>query len=218
MHNAISHKRKLTTDTWALLLSLMVHGVIFLIAVYLPTQHKAGGGSSQPYKVELDLQSFHIPTPSTKPVESISPAAPLVKHAPKKVTKLPQIEQQESTQATESQPSGTTEEPAIDARGLYTGTGSDKKAGASLEMAGWIWDAVPHPQDNTDEIGKLVFEIVIDDTGDIIGIKTLEKTVSPLVEQIYKEEVAKLTFSKTSKELPYATTSIGKITFILEYR
>jgi hypothetical protein len=218
MNNALHTKRQLT-DALAMSLSLIIHGLIFLIASYLPTQHKAGGGSSQPYKVELDLQSFHTPTPPPPtPVEQVSPA-PSLKHVYQKATaRTKQIEQQPPAQAIESQPSAPTEEPAIDTRGLYTGTGNDKSTGASLEMPGWIWDAVPHPPDNTDEIGKLIFEIVIDDTGEIIGIKTLEKTVSPLVEQLYKEEVAKLTFSKTSKELVYAATSTGKITFILQYK
>ncbi len=195
-------------------LSLIIHGLIFLIAYYLPTQHQAGG-TSQPYKVELDLQSFHTSPPA--PVEQVSPA-PSMKPASKKAISPKKVEQQPPSQVTENQPSAPTEEPVIDTRGLYTGTGNDKRAGASLEMTGWIWDAVPHPQDETDEIGKLVFEITIDDTGEIIGIKTLEKTVSPLVEQLYKEEVAKLTFSKTSKELTYAATSTGKITFILQYK
>lgn len=220
MNNAIHTKRQLT-DALAMSLSLVIHAVIFLIAYYLSTQHKADGGSSEPYKVELDLQSFHTPPPTlpTTPVEQVLPA-PSIQHTSKKATTSPKkVEQQPPpTQVTENQPSATTEEPTIDTRGLYTGTGNDKKAGASLEMTGWIWDAVPHPKDNTDEIGKLVFEIVIDDTGEIIGIKTLEKTVSPLVEQLYKEEVAKLTFSKTSKELRYAATSTGKITFILQYK
>jgi hypothetical protein len=220
MNNAIHTKRQLT-DAWAMSLSLVIHGLIFLVAYYLSTQHKANGGSLQPYKVELDLQSFHTPPPTfpTTPVEQVSPV-PSMKPISKKATTSPkQVEQQpQPTQVAENQPSAATEEPAIDTRGLYRGTSNDKKAGASLEMTGWIWDAVPDPQDNTDEIGKLVFEIVIDDTGEIIGIKTLEKTVSPLVEQLYKEEIAKLTFSKTSKELRYAATSTGKITFILQYK
>jgi periplasmic protein TonB len=216
MNNALHKKRRLT-DTLAMTLSLTIHGLIFLIAYYLlAIQHQAGS-PSQPYKVELDLQSFHTAPPA--PVEQVSPA-PSINHVSKKVTAQPRekAEQQPPTQITENQPSAPTEEPAIDTRGLYTSGDNDKRTGASLEMTGWIWDAVPHPQDDTAEIGKLVFEITIDDTGEIIGIKTLEKTVSPLVEQLYKEEVAKLTFSKTSKELTYAATSTGKITFILQYK
>ena len=54
--------------------------------------------------------------------------------------------------------------------------------------------------------------------GEIVAIKTLEKTVSPLVEQFYKDEIAKLTFSKTNKNAPYQPTYTGKVTFILQYK
>ena len=44
------------------------------------------------------------------------------------------------------------------------------------------------------KVGKLVFEIIVDYYGDIIGLKTLETTLSPKVENIYKEEILKLNF------------------------
>lgn len=220
--NNITHPKRQITDTAAMALSLAIHGLVFLIVYYLhlPAPQTAGGGSSQPYTVELDLKSFHTSarTLAPPPAKQI-PHSPTVTHtSPKAKTPPQKVEEQPPAQVTENQPIVTTEEPVIDTRGLYTGTGNGKKAGASLEMAGWIWDSVPDPQDNTDEIGKLVFEIVIDDTGEIIGIKTLEKTVTPLIEQLYKEEVAKLTFSKTSKKLAYASDSTGRITFILQYK
>ena len=112
-------------------------------------------------------------------------------------------------------------EPTIDTRGLYTGDkdGDDnqKQASASLELPGWIWDAVPEPMDDTAEGGKIVFKITIDTTGEVIGIETLETTISPILEQRYKNAVANLTFSKTSTEWQYTNTSVGKITFLLQY-
>lgn len=78
-----------------------------------------------------------------------------------------------------------------------------------------MWDFKPQPKDTSDESGKIVFEIKIDDRGDIISIKTIEKTVSPTVEAIYKAEVEKLTFSKTDN-LPPASQSIGRITFLIK--
>lgn len=219
MNNALLPHKQMT-DAWAMLLSLTIHGLIFLIAYYLVTEPPASGKSIQPYKVGLDLQSFHtsLPTLPTIAVEQILPA-PATQRTDKKATSNPkQVEQAPASQVIENQPNVSIEEPSIDTRGLYTEGVNDRKAGASLEMSGWIWDTVPNPLDNTNEIGKLVFEIVIDDTGEIIGIKTIEKTVSPLVEQLYKEEVAKLTFSKISKEQSYTATSTGKITFILQYK
>jgi periplasmic protein TonB len=105
----------------------------------------------------------------------------------------------------------------IDERGLYK-VHQGKTTGALLELAGWMWDAAPQPQDNTDESGKIVFQIIIDEFGEVIAIKTIEKTISPLVEQIYKEALIKLTFSKTTDNLVYAPTSTGKVTFILQVK
>jgi len=104
------------------------------------------------------------------------------------------------------------EDGDIDERALYGKPGGG--GGTSLELTGWKWDFSPKPKDTSDEEGRIVFEIKIDDQGEIISIKTLEKTVSPTVEKIYKTEVEKLTFSKTDN-LPPAPVSTGKITFII---
>lgn len=93
-------------------------------------------------------------------------------------------------------------------------SGNPGSGGASLEMAGWRWNKKPIPNDQTDATGKIVFEIKVDEYGTVSGISTLETTVSPLVEKIYKDEVLKTTFSKTSSASA-AKSSTGKITFII---
>lgn len=108
-------------------------------------------------------------------------------------------------------------EKPIDERSLYK-IHQGKQTGTLLELPGWMWDAVPQPQDNTDEVGKIVFQITIDEFGEIIAIKTLEKTISPLVEKIYKDALTRLTFSKTTHNLAYTPTSTGKVTFILQVK
>jgi outer membrane biosynthesis protein TonB len=103
----------------------------------------------------------------------------------------------------------------IDARSLYGAQGQGG-GGTSLNMAGWQWDRLPRPQDTSSESGIIVFEIRIDANGDIMGIRTLEKTVSAAVEKIYRDEVAKLTFSKTSENTRPAAISTGTITFRIQ--
>ena len=103
----------------------------------------------------------------------------------------------------------------IDERGLYK-VHQGKQTGASLELAGWVWDVAPQPRDDTDEFGKIIFQITIDEFGEVIAIKTLEKTISPLVERMYKDALTTLTFSKTADHLVYSPTSTGKVTFILQ--
>jgi outer membrane biosynthesis protein TonB len=117
--------------------------------------------------------------------------------------------------------SETKQQPTIDSRAIYTGSkGKQNKqsssGGASLDLSGWIWDFEPEPNDKSDESGKVVFEIIVDNEGEIIGVKTLEKTVSPAVERVYKEAVMDLTFSKTAENRSVAPTSTGKITFIIQ--
>jgi len=104
----------------------------------------------------------------------------------------------------------------IDKRGLYSvASGNLKKTGAILELTGWKWDNVPHPKDDTEECGKIVFEIKVDEYGEIVAIQTLEKTVSPLVEKIYLDALRDLSFSKLPGEPPSAKLSIGKVSFLL---
>lgn len=105
------------------------------------------------------------------------------------------------------------EEGKIDKRALYGAKGSAD--GASLQMAGWNWDNIPRPNDSSNENGRIVFEITIDEQGEIIGVKTIEKTVSPTVERQYRLAVEQLTFSTTNDNVRPAATSTGRITFVI---
>ena len=58
-----------------------------------------------------------------------------------------------------------------------------------MNMSGWIWDFAPDPDDKSDESGKIIFQIIVDEEGEIIKVTTLEKTVSPIVEKKYKDAV-----------------------------
>lgn len=105
-------------------------------------------------------------------------------------------------------------EGSLDARALYgTKGGGD---GPKLDMTGWDWDFMPDPDDPSNESGRIVFEIIIDDRGEIMKVETIESTVIPAVERIYKREVERLTFSKTSDNTIPAPTSTGRITFIIK--
>jgi outer membrane biosynthesis protein TonB len=102
---------------------------------------------------------------------------------------------------------------SVDSRALYGSSGGG--GGASLSMSGWNWDYLPKPRDNSNESGRIVFEIKIDEDGEIISVRTIEKTVSDAVVKVYRAEVAKLTFSPTSGNSRPAPTSTGRITFTI---
>ena len=108
----------------------------------------------------------------------------------------------------EGDPQGT-----LDSRALYGTYGGGGRP--MLDLTGWIWDFEPNPNDTSNENGKIVFEIKIDDMGEIISVRTLERTVSPSVERVYRTEVESLTFSPISSNTTPAAVSTGKITFII---
>ncbi len=89
--------------------------------------------------------------------------------------------------------------------------------GSTLQMSGWEWDAPPKPNDNSQESGKIVFEITLHANGDIKYIETKLSTVSQQVLLKYKQSIELLTFSKTSSYKP-ASESKGTITFIIRSR
>ena len=125
------------------------------------------------------------------------------------------VETQEETEVQEE----VVEEPTIDDRAIYgsQGTETGTAEGASLALAGWIWDFKPIPDDKSDETGKIVYKIVVDQEGYLVKIEPVTSTLSPAVERKYREAVQKLTFSKTSDYRP-AALSEGTLTFIIKAR
>ncbi len=119
---------------------------------------------------------------------------------------------QPGTTGDQGDPDGT-----LDSRALYGKPGGGG-GGAALDMAGWNWDFLPRPKDTSNEGGRIVFEIKIDEYGEIISVRTLEKTVSDALVKVYRAEVLKLTFSPTSGNARPAPTSVGRITFIIRSR
>ncbi len=87
--------------------------------------------------------------------------------------------------------------------------------GTSLEMTGWVWDEKPIVTDNSADTGKIVFEIKIDEDGEVIAVKNIYSTVSRTVANLYEKAIYDLTFSPTTEGIRPAVT-IGKITFVIK--
>jgi protein TonB len=86
--------------------------------------------------------------------------------------------------------------------------------GSSLSLDGWFWDEVPNVKaPSSESSGRVVFEIVVNAEGEIISIKTLERSLSLEMENSCRREIEKLTFSKTGINVPAKST--GKITFVV---
>ncbi|MBX2963208.1 MAG: hypothetical protein KF687_11900 [Cyclobacteriaceae bacterium] len=103
-------------------------------------------------------------------------------------------------------------EGQLDKNALYGKQGGGA-GGTGLDLAGWNWDFIPKPNVPNNESGRVVFEIKVDDSGEIISIRTIERSVSLEAEKICRKEVEKLTFSKIGVSVPPVTT--GRITFVI---
>jgi len=108
-------------------------------------------------------------------------------------------------------------EGKLDANALYGkpggGGGGD---GFGLSMSGWNWASKPRTPDLPDnENGRIVFEIECDENGEIVGITTLERGLSPKAEQLLKDEIRKNALIRTTNgKVP--EKSKGKVVFVLK--
>ena len=104
---------------------------------------------------------------------------------------------------------------SIDASSLY-GKPGGAKTGLALNVSGWGMGARPQVNDDSDESGRIVFEITVDDTGDIINVRVKESTVSQSVVEVYKSAVSRMKLIPKSENVP--STSKGTITFNIKSR
>jgi periplasmic protein TonB len=116
------------------------------------------------------------------------------------------------TTGDQGDPRGTLEGRAM------MGTPGGGGGGSSLEMSGWVWDSKPDKRDASNETGRIVFQITVDNEGELISVIPIEKTVSPSVVRFYQQQVERLTFSKTRDNTVPAPTSTGRITIIISSR
>jgi len=98
--------------------------------------------------------------------------------------------------------------------GAYKGKAGGGGGGSSLNIDGWLWDEIPKINaPSSESSGRVVFQIKVNAEGEIIDIKTLERSLSLEMENICRREIEKLTFSKTGTNVPSVST--GKITFVV---
>jgi|GEM_PF-1332448 protein TonB len=109
----------------------------------------------------------------------------------------------------------------LDGRNYYgqpgngTGGPGGNGNGTSLEMNGWHWLKEPKINDASDEAGKIVFRIKVDDEGNLISVTPIEKQVSAAVVKKYEEAIWKIEFEKNRNNSNVESFSTGIITFII---
>ncbi|RYC69513.1 hypothetical protein [Spirosoma sordidisoli] len=100
----------------------------------------------------------------------------------------------------------------IDAKEFY-GTPGGASSGVAFDVSGWSLASRPSVNDDSDETGKIIFQIKVDSGGEIINVRTLQTTVSPSVVDVYRKAVQRLRLRPKGGATP--PTATGTITFII---
>jgi outer membrane biosynthesis protein TonB len=106
---------------------------------------------------------------------------------------------------------------SLNSKALYgkPGTGSGGSGEGSLNMPGWGYDRKPRPNDTSSETGELVFRIKINEEGEVESVVKVSGNVSPALEKLYRDEVYRSTFTRTSSGTAANVGATGTIRFII---
>lgn len=104
-------------------------------------------------------------------------------------------------------------EGGIEGAAVYKGTpgGGD---GGTLIINGWDWDKIEKPNVPGNETGRVVFEIEVDENGDLRKIRKVSGIVSPAAESACRAAIQKITFTKKPNATVPPVTK-GTITFVI---
>ncbi|HYC86923.1 MAG TPA: hypothetical protein VEB86_16940 [Chryseosolibacter sp.] len=104
-------------------------------------------------------------------------------------------------------------EGGVEGAAIYKGTpgGGD---GGDIVLNGWSWDNVEKPKVPQNETGRVVFEIAVDENGELISRRKISGTVSPAAEQACISAIERITFTrKPGANVPAVTK--GTITYVI---
>ena len=110
-------------------------------------------------------------------------------------------------------------EGSLDAKALYGKPGKGGPGnGPGLNMPGWAFDRPPKPDDNSNESGRIIFDIKIDKDGTVTYCGVRESNVSPALTKLYKDAVTRSTLSPTNASGAADVGASGTVTFIIKAR
>ncbi|HEX8037890.1 MAG TPA: hypothetical protein VF490_02010 [Chryseosolibacter sp.] len=97
---------------------------------------------------------------------------------------------------------------------VYKGRPGGGDGGTGLDLDGWDWDFIPKPNIPDNQTGRIVFQIEVDENGELLRYRKESGTVSAAAERACIESIQKLTFTKkTGAKVP--AISRGRITFVI---
>ncbi len=91
------------------------------------------------------------------------------------------------------------------------------KDGTEISVVGWRWITKPQPNDALNEQGKIVFDITIDQYGNVIKVARVEmsSTIGIATYTAYKDAVLNTKFERTLST-PATEPTVGRLTFIIK--
>ena len=100
----------------------------------------------------------------------------------------------------------------INAKEFYGKPGGSKD-GVALNVSGWAFGSNKLEKDDSDDSGKIIYQIRVDSDGNIVSARPLQQTVSPSVESHYRRQVLRFKLrpkgSVTPSELSTGTLTIS---------
>ncbi|TAE30251.1 MAG: hypothetical protein EAZ91_11065 [Cytophagales bacterium] len=103
----------------------------------------------------------------------------------------------------------------IDAKEYY-GKPGGSSTGVAFNVAGWSIGSKAIDKDPSDESGKIVFKIKVDQSGSIVAVNVVETQVSPSVTDYYRRQISRLRPQPKSSVVPEIST--GTVTINVRSR
>lgn len=98
----------------------------------------------------------------------------------------------------------------------YPGTGGSGGGGASISISGWKNKNFSLPKDQSSQTGEIVFKVKVDDLGRVIAISRIRSTVTPSVENFYKDYITRNLSKSLIADGNPPPTSEGRITIVIK--
>lgn len=104
-----------------------------------------------------------------------------------------------------------------DGKSMMGKPGKGNGSGAAIGgLSGWNKRKLSLPDDGSSETGKIVFKVTVDDSGDVVGISVISSTVSPSVQNFYKNYIQQKLGSVLSPEGTPPPKATGTITINIQ--
>lgn len=99
-------------------------------------------------------------------------------------------------------------------KNIYKGTPGGGDGGTNLQLEGWDWPKIAEPNTPPNETGRIVFQIEVNENGELIGYRKESGSLTAAAERACVEVIQNLTFTrKAGSKVP--EISKGKLTFVI---